>query len=152
MNTPKIFATSAALVLAALGFSGCGAGDTTTASPSSGASTVTAVQESTAPASSGSYVESNGLNGLTNTAQVKDEELRAALESASAAGEPLYIEGEQVYWLDRNISYAERKVVEVEASKDWQEHGIRGVEGFGTGELTIYRHDAKLYKVPVEQK
>lgn len=150
MNTPRTLSASAAFVLAALTLSGCSADDTTASTPSHEPPAVTATKESAT--TSGPYVESNGARGLNNTAQIDNEELRSALESASTAGEPFYIDGEQVYWLDRNISYAERDIVETEARNEWQEHGIRSVEGFGTDELTIYRHDSKPYKVTVEQK
>lgn len=69
---------------------------------------------------------------------------------ARAANNPLYINGEQVFWLQPDISYAERVLIEDEARKDPDRHAIRAVEGFGTGELTIYRHDAQPYTLTID--
>ncbi|MFW0120254.1 hypothetical protein ACN08Y_10110 [Rothia sp. P5764] len=120
MNTPKIFATSAALVLAALGFSGCGAGDTTAASsPSSGAPTVTAVQESVVPSTPA--VSASAVGNLTYLDKVDDTDVAHTLadpyppvrweavsdsgkkfwtDYAQAQGDSFFIWGNQIVWLE----------------------------------------------------
>ena len=108
------------------------------------------IPASSASAISSNYIELNGAPGLTeDDLQPADRE---AINQARLAGSPLYVRGAEVFWLDPTISYAERVLVEEEAAKTSNDEFIRSVEGFGSGELTFYRHDVAPYSLKVAQQ
>lgn len=108
-----------------------------------------AVEASPISEATSSYIELDGAPNLTQDL-LEPEDLQAVNE-ARAAGKALYIKNDQVFWLQPDISYAERVIVESEARKDASTHRIRSVEGFGTGELTFYRHETQPYTLTTHQ-
>ena len=138
----KTLPALAALALAALTFTGCTQQATPAAAPTTESTT-------TATTAASEYLEVDGKPGI----KVSDlnTDAQAGIATARTNHTPLYVQENTVYWLDPSISYKEREIVENEARSEWEEHAIRSVEGFGTGELTIYRHDANPYTIPVNE-
>ncbi len=132
------------LALAALTFTGCAQQSTPAAAPTTESTTA-----ATATAAAAEYLEVDGKPGI----KVSDlnADAQAGIATARTNHTPLYVQEDTVYWLDSSISYKEREIVENEARSEWEEHAIRSVEGFGTGELTIYRHNANPYTISVDE-
>lgn len=129
------------ITLAAL--TGCGN------TPNNDQASTYAVEASPTSEATSSYLELDGAPGLTQDSLEPEDQ--QAVKEARAANKPLYIKNDQVFWLQPDISYAERVLVESEARKDTATHGIRSVEGFGTGELTFYRHETQPYTLTTHQ-
>lgn len=137
----RLTATAALSLLALTALTGCTQQSTPAAAP-----TAESTATSTAAAE---YLEVDGKPGIK--ASDLNDDAQAGIATARTNHAPLYVQEDTVYWLDSNISYKEREIVENEARSEWEEHAIRSVEGFGTGELTIYRHNADPYTVPVDE-
>ena len=143
MNTNNKLLPLALIALAS--FTGC-----TSNAESNETAEATSTPVSSATSIPGNYIELNGAPGLTeDDLQPADRE---AVAQARIAGSPLYVRGVEVFWLDATISYAERVLVEEEAAKTSNDEFIRSVEGFGSGELTFYRHDVAPYSLKVAQQ
>lgn len=129
------------ITLAAL--TGCGS------TPNNDQAFTYAVEASPTSEATSSYLELDGASSLAQDSLEPEDQ--QAVKEARAANKPLYIKNDQVFWLQPDISYAERVLVESEARKDAATHGIRSVEGFGTGELTFYRHETQPYTLTTHQ-
>lgn len=129
------------ITLAAL--TGCGS------TPNNDQASTYADEASPTSEATSSYLELDGASSLTQDSLEPEDQ--QAVKEARAANKPLYIINDQVFWLQPDISYAERVLVESEARKDAATHGIRSVEGFGTGELTFYRHETQPYTLTTHQ-
>lgn len=136
---------TATLALAVLALTACGS---TSAEENQAAETSSAPVVTSSEATS-SYLELDGASSLAQDSLEPEDQ--QAVKEARAANKPLYIKNDQVFWLQPDISYAERVLVESEARKDTATHGIRSVEGFGTGELTFYRHKTQPYTLTTHQ-
>lgn len=140
MKTQKISAL-AIITLAAL--TGCGSTEKAQ-SPDS----TTPLAPTQTPQSS--YIELDGAPGLTED-MLEPEDLQA-ITTARQADAPFYVKNDRVFWLEPEIPHSERVIVEEEAREDFTNHALRSVDGFGTGKLTFYRHEAQPYSIEVNQQ
>lgn len=140
--------TTSALALAAL--TGCGNTNSTQAEETTPTPAVTSAEETTSNGQP--YLEYSGNPHITE--EDLNDPIREAIAEARSIDSPLYIDGEDVFWLQADIPYTERDLVEREArSASGEGTPIRWVDGLGTGTLTFYLYGNKgePYTLTVEQ-
>ena len=142
MKRLTLFATT--LTFAALSITACGQ-----SSPTQEQSNEPAAPATAAADTQGNYLEFAGAPGVTED-QLNDS-IQEGIQDARSQDAPFFVNREEVYWIKADIPYAERNLVEEEASKAPDRHPIRWVDGFGTGTLTFYRYnDPATYTLSVD--